>query len=158
MMYDQIKKAAEGIRNDVIRFAQELIRTPSISGEEGKLAAVCVNKLRELGYDEVFIDGIGNVGGIIKGSGGGKNVMYNSHMDHVDPGDRANWQYDPYGAEIADGFIHGRAASDVKAGMATQIYAGAILKKLGIPLKGDVIYTGVVQGIARRTDAGGQYI
>lgn len=144
-MYEQIKILAEAVREDVIAFAQKLIQTPSISGEEGVLAQLCVDKMLELGYDEAFIDEIGNIVGIIKGSGGGLNIMYNSHMDHVDPGNEANWQYPPYGAVIDQGYIHGRAASDVKGGMAAQIYAGALLKKAGIPLKGDFIYTGVVQ-------------
>lgn len=144
-MYDRIMDYTEKMKDDVIAFAQKLIQTPSTSGSEEELAKLCVDKMRELGYDEVFIDDIGNVVGIIKGSGGGLNIMYNSHMDHVDPGDESNWQYPPYGGVIADGYIHGRAASDVKGGMASQIYAGALLKKAGIKLKGDFIYTGVVQ-------------
>ncbi len=144
-MYDTIKAAAEEMRGDVISFTQKLVQTPSTSGEEGQLAQLTVDKMVELGYDKVFVDDMGNVVGIIKGSGERPNIMYNSHMDHVDPGNEANWEYPPYGAVIADGFIHGRAASDVKGGMATQIYAGALLKKAGIRLKGDFIYTGVVQ-------------
>ena len=88
--------------------------------------------------------------------------MYNSHMDHVAPGDVANWEgYDPYGGKIdicecdnADRTakemvecIHGRGASDVKSGHGFQIYAGAILLKLrqqGVKLRGDFMYTGVV--------------
>lgn len=144
-MLSNFNELSESMRDDVIAFAQKLIQTPSISGEEEALANLTVEKMKELGYDEVFIDDIGNVVGIIKGDGSGPNVMYNSHMDHVDTGERSNWKYDPYGGEIADGYIHGRAASDVKSGMAAQIYAGGLLKKAGVKLKGDFIYTGVVQ-------------
>lgn len=143
-MNDKIQNLAECYQTEVIAFAQKIIRIPSISGDEQKMADVCMAEMAKLGYDEVFRDDAGNIVGIIKGSGGGKNLMFNSHMDHVDAGDLHNWQYDPYGAIIADGYIHGRAASDVKGGTASQIYAGAILKKLG-KIKGDIIYTGVVQ-------------
>lgn len=143
-MYDKIRQLAEEYRADAVAFAQKIIRTPSISGDERAMADACMDEMVKLGYDKVFRDGAGNIIGIIKGTGGGKNLMFNSHMDHVDAGEINNWQYDPYGAVIADGYIHGRAASDVKGGTAAQIYAGAVLKKIG-RLKGDVIYTGVVQ-------------
>lgn len=144
-MYQKLVEGAKSLQQDVVEFARQLVRTPSISGQEKNLADLCLEKMKELGYDEMFRDGAGNVVGIIKGTGGGANIMYNSHMDHVDPGDPSNWEYPPYEAQIADGCIHGRAASDVKCGLASQIYAGAMLKKLGIKLKGDYIFTGVVQ-------------
>jgi len=143
-MYDKILELSKEMEQDVISFAQKLIQTPSISGGEKALADLCMDEMKKLGYDEVFRDGAGNIVGIIKGTGEGKNIMYNSHMDHVDPGDIKNWEYDPYAAVIDGEYMHGRAASDVKGGMASQIYAGAVLKKLG-KLKGDFIYTGVVQ-------------
>lgn len=92
--------------------------------------------MRQLGYDEVFIDAIGNVVGVLRGSGDGVNLMFNSHIDHVDPGNEALWQYPPFGGVVAGGYLHGRAASDVKGGLATQIYAGALLRQAGIPTIG----------------------
>jgi len=145
MIYNKFIEFSNELKGDVIAFAQKLIQTPSLSGSEGDVAQLCLNEMKKLGYDEVFIDDIGNVVGIIKGTGDGPNIMFNSHMDHVDPGDESNWEYPPYGAVIADGYIHGRSASDVKGGLAAQIYAGAILKKLGVKPKGDFIFTGVVQ-------------
>lgn len=144
-MYDTLNNMAEDVRDDVIGFAKKLVQTPSISGNEDELAQLTVKKMEELGYDEVFVDDMGNVVGIVKGEGAGPNVMYNSHMDHVLPGEEANWEFPPYGGVIADGYLHGRAASDVKSGMASQIYAGHLIKKSGVKLKGDFIYTGVVQ-------------
>ncbi len=75
--------------------------------------------MRTLDYDEVFTDKIGNVVGIIKGDGTGPSIMYNSHMDHVDPGEESLWEYAPYSGEVAGRFVHGRAASDVKSGLAS---------------------------------------
>lgn len=144
-MYDILNTMAHDVRDDVIRFAQQLVQTPSISGQEEGLAQLTVKTMNELGYDEVFVDDMGNVVGIVKGEGSGPNVMYNSHMDHVSPGEESNWEYPPYGGVVDGGYIHGRAASDVKCGMASQIYAGHLIKKSGIKLQGDFIYTGVVQ-------------
>lgn len=143
-MYERYSQEVGAWRDEIVCFAQELIRTPSLSGEEGSIAELMAERMRRLGYDEVQIDDAGNVVGIIRG-GDGPAVLFNSHMDCVSPGERSNWKHDPYGGEEADGFLHGRGASDVKGAIAAQIYAGALIKRLGIPLKGDLVITGVVQ-------------
>nr|WP_132251651.1 M20/M25/M40 family metallo-hydrolase [Natranaerovirga pectinivora] len=146
----------------MIEFVQKLIQTPSMSGEEKDVADLNIAEMEKLGYDEVFRDDQGNVVGIVKGTEPGPTIMYNSHMDHVSPGDVDNWEgYDPYGGFIdrckVDNqdkepdeaeCVHGRAASDVKGGEAVQIYAGGLLVKLrekGFPIKGNFMFTGVVQ-------------
>ena len=144
-MDTKIIDAAAKLKEEMFTFAQSLIQTPSLSGEEKAVAELCESEMVRLGYDEVFIDGIGNVVGIIRGSGDGCNLMYNSHMDHVDPGNETLWDFPPYGGIMEGGYIHGRAASDVKGGLAAQIYAGALLRQARIPLRGDYIVTGVVQ-------------
>lgn len=161
-MVEEIKKLSKDLKSDMVRFAQKLIQTPSISGDEEAVADLYIEEMKKLGYDEVFRDDWGNVIGIVKGTVEGPAIMYNAHLDHVDAGDISEWEgYDPYGAEIdvaeaenQDGtgtemveVIHGRAASDVKGGAACQVYAGHILVKLkekGLPVKGDFIFTGVV--------------
>jgi putative selenium metabolism hydrolase len=157
-----IKEIADELFGDMVAFSQKLIQTPSISGTEKGLADLDIAEMEKLGYDEVFRDDQGNVVGIVKGTEPGPTIMYNSHMDHVSPGDIANWEgYDPYGGLIdickvdtkdkqpdEAECIHGRGASDVKCGEAVQIYAGGLLVKLkekGIPMKGDFMFTGVVQ-------------
>jgi len=162
-IFEELKEIKEEFKTEVIEFAQKLIKTPSISGTEKEIADIYLSEMKKLGYDEVFRDDMGNVVGIINGTEVGPAIMYNSHMDHVSPGDVNNWQgYDPYGGkvdiclvdnqdktvkELAE-CIHGRAASDVKGGAAAQIYAGASLIKLrekGFKFKGRFIFTGVVQ-------------
>lgn len=161
-MKEAIKRISEEMFEDMKAFAQKLIQTPSISGEEKDVADLNMAEMNKLGYDEVFRDDHGNVIGLVKGTEEGPTIMYNSHMDHVSPGDYDNWEgYDPYGGLIdicavdtknkeADQAecIHGRAASDVKGGEAVQIYAGGLLVKLkeaGYPVKGTFMFTGVVQ-------------
>ena len=99
-MLTKLKEVSAGFEDEVIEFAQELIQTPSISGEEKEVADLLLAKMKDLGYDEVFRDEMGNVVGVVEGAKEGPTIMYNSHMDHVSPGDPDNWEgYDPYGGE-----------------------------------------------------------
>lgn len=161
MESELIKLAAE-LKPAAVDFCQRLIRVPALSGEEKGVADLYLNEMEKLGFDEVFRDSWGNVVGIIKGTKPGPTIMYNCHLDHVDPGDYSEWMgYDPYGAAIdidemenQDGtalektaVIHGRAAADVKGGGACQIYSGALLLRLrekGYQISGNYMFTGVV--------------
>ncbi|WP_161940189.1 M20/M25/M40 family metallo-hydrolase [Anaerotruncus rubiinfantis] len=143
-LLSQFNAKAKEVKEDMIDFAQRLIRTPSESGKEGDVAQVILAELKKLDFDEAYVDPIGNVIGIIKGTGDGPNILYNCHMDHVAPGNLDDWEYPPYSAEIADGWIHGRAASDTKGAMAPQVYAAYLIKACGVKLKGDIILTFVV--------------
>lgn len=161
-MFQKLNELATQLKPQTVDFCQRLIRVPAISGDEKGVADLYLAEMEKLGYDEVFRDEWGNVVGMIKGSEPGPTIMYNSHLDHVDPGDYSEWEgYDPYGAaiDIVDvenqdrtglekaEVIHGRAAADVKGGGAAQIYAGYALIKLremGYKLKGNFMFTGVV--------------
>ncbi|MBI5166671.1 MAG: M20/M25/M40 family metallo-hydrolase, partial [candidate division NC10 bacterium] len=145
MISETIKKAAEKMREPMVAFARRLIQTPRPSGDEGEVAKVVSREMERLGYDRVFHDEAGNVVGLIRGRCAGGSVMFNTHLDHVDPGRRELWKYDPYGAAIADGYIHGRGASDVKGAIASQVYGVALVKALGLPILGNVLVTAVVQ-------------
>jgi putative selenium metabolism hydrolase len=142
-------KKVDLIKDDLVEFTQEVIRIPSITGDEKGVAEATLTKLQEMGFDEAWIDGIGNVIGILKGSGKGPNVMLNTHLDEVPAGRRENWEHDPFGAEIdAEGRIHGRGAVDIKGGMAAQLYAMKMLKDIrdekGVAFPGDIIFSSVV--------------
>ncbi|HEY9722380.1 MAG TPA: M20/M25/M40 family metallo-hydrolase [Oscillatoriaceae cyanobacterium] len=135
----QLVEQAERWRSEIVAFTQELIRTPSLTGQEGALAELLASKMRELGYDQVVIDELGNCVGRIRGAQTGPSVLFSVHLDSAEAGDRSQWQFDPYGAELQDGFLHGRGASDHKAALAAMVYAGALLKRLGVPLAGDFV-------------------
>jgi putative selenium metabolism hydrolase len=108
-----------------IRFAAELVRIPSLPGEEEGVALRIVDELRALGFDDVAVDRAGNVIGRVAGKGDAPAVMLSSHMDVVDVGDAGAWEYAPYGGVIADGCLHGRGSMDVKGPLAVQVYAAA---------------------------------
>jgi acetylornithine deacetylase/succinyl-diaminopimelate desuccinylase-like protein len=67
---------------------------------------------------------------------GGPTVALNAHGDVVPPGE--GWTHPPYGGEIADGYIYGRATAVSKGDFATFIFAVRALEAAGLPLKGGV--------------------
>jgi succinyl-diaminopimelate desuccinylase len=107
----------------MLSFCQALIRTPSPTGGEGPLADLIAAEMKELGYDEIQRDEAGNVIGTIRATDPTcPSILFTAHMDQVSPGDLSRWDYDPFGGESADGWIHGRGASDTKGAIATQVH------------------------------------
>jgi len=108
-----------------VHFAAELIRIPSLPGDEGAVARRIVDELRALGFDDAQVDRAGNVIGRIRGTGDAPSVMLSSHMDVVDVGDPDGWEHDPHQGVVAEGYLHGRGAMDLKGPLAIQLYAAA---------------------------------
>jgi putative selenium metabolism hydrolase len=137
-------------RDGISRFAQQLVRTPSLSTQEGEVAALIAQEMCAIGYDSVTIDRMGNVIGVLQARGddserGGRRLLYNGHMDTVDIGDPNEWSRDPFGGEIIDGVLYGRGASDMKGALASMVYAGKALIDAGITLGGELCVVAVVQ-------------
>ena len=131
---------------DCVDFTQRMIQTPSMSFEEEALAALIADEMRTLGFDEVWLDEIGNVNGRLHGQDRTlPALVLNSHTDHVDPGDPALWSSPPYAGEIVDGKIVGRGACDIKGPLAVQIYSLAALIRNGERPLRDVVFSGVVE-------------
>jgi putative selenium metabolism hydrolase len=145
----QLAAQAEASREAIVGFAQALVRTPSLCGQEGALAELLVAKLKELGYDEAYQDELGNVVGRIRGQGTGPSVLFTTHLDTLDPEAVGAWEVPPYEARVADGHLMGAGASDHKGAIAAMVYGGALLKQLNAPLKGDYVFAGVVQANAK---------
>jgi acetylornithine deacetylase len=89
-------------------------------------------------------EGRPNLGGTLKGNGGGRSLMLTGHIDVVPPGPREHWQTDPFTAAVADGFVQGRGAVDMKGGVASMLMAVEVLKELDVKFAGDVVFTTVV--------------
>ncbi len=126
----EINRAAQAAAPDAIAFLQDLIRTPSLSGDEGAVVELIERRMRAVGFEETRIDPFGNVLGRI--GRGPRTLAFDAHVDTVDVGDRRLWQIDPFAATIANGAVHGRGASDQKAGMAALVCAGALIKQLAV--------------------------
>ena len=132
--------------DDCLGFAQRLIQTPSMPGNEGRLAALVAKELRHLQFDQVWIDEAGNVSGRIHGRDRELGaIVLNSHLDHVDPGDVSLWPAPPYAGEVIEGRLHGRGACDIKGPLAVQVYSMAALRRANLSPRRDLIFCGVVE-------------
>lgn len=143
-------------------FLAGLIAVPSLSGretaamryvEESFSQLCCVARvaltnalLKDRDYSDpvpgIEYDGRYNLRGVLGGTGGGRNLLLNTHVDTVPP---AQGQVDPYTAAVRDNAIFGRGACDAKGQVATIYLAIATLLKLGVPLRGDLIAHLVVE-------------
>lgn len=94
--------------------------------------------------DKLSYRGRPNVVARLAGSGGGRSLILNGHIDTVTVEPREAWTFDPFGAEIAEGRMVGRGTSDMKGGLAAALMALTCLREAGVPLRGDVIVQSVV--------------
>lgn len=125
------------VTDELLAFTQALVRIQSYSGEEGPLAHYILGEMQRLGFDEACIDRSGNVWGRV--GKGGRSILFDLHLDTVAVTDAAEWARAPFSGEIADGYLWGRGAVDMKSGMAASIYAAAIAKSQGL-LDGKTVY------------------
>lgn len=133
--------------DSALHFLQKLIQTPSLPGKEEEVAKLVEAEMLALGYDEVWRDEVGNVIGLIRGRGEAPAIMFNTHLDHVDPGDAAAWPSygQPYSGAIYEGKVWGRGASDIKGPLAAQVHGVAQIIPAAQRPAGDVYVTGTVQ-------------
>lgn len=125
------------LSQDLLAFAQELVRIRSYSGQEEQLARCIAAKMEVLGFDEVRIDPYGSVVGRV--GSGKKVILFDSHMDTVRVNDEAAWKVPPFSGEIVDGWLWGRGSVDMKSGAAASVYAALAAKQLGL-LAGKTVY------------------
>lgn len=121
----------------LVEFARSLVRIRSYSDHEGELARHIAEKMRELSFDEVFMDSTGNVVGRI--GNGPRKILFDSHMDTVEVNDEQDWDLPPFSGEIKDGRLYGRGSVDMKSGLAASVFAAVAARELGY-LSGKAVY------------------
>ena len=140
-----ILNCIDGRRDDMIAFAQELIRTPSEtpSGCEREVAVLIESHMRDLGIESIETHARKpdrpNLLARIPFGDAGPRLILNAHTDTKDVGDRSRWSVDPFGAEIKDGCMYGRGAADMKAALAAQLYAAVALRDVGVEAPGEIM-------------------
>ena len=77
------------------------------------------------------------------GSGEGRSLIFNGHVDVVAATHADGWRSDPRRAEVRDGLLYGRGACDMKGGVAAMTFAAEVLAELVGPLAGDLIVSTV---------------
>ncbi|NOY49628.1 MAG: YgeY family selenium metabolism-linked hydrolase [Chlorobi bacterium] len=141
-IYSKIKILSEKYKDYTANNLSRLVQIKSLSTREKEVQLELKRQLLEAGVDEVTIDGLGNVIGRI---GNGKRVLaIDGHMDTVDMGNAGNWDFDPLGGEIKDGFVHGRGTVDQEGGPAAFVTSARILKELGFDKDLTVYFVGSV--------------
>ena len=145
----ELAQLAHDYEADMVRFLRDLIAIPAESCHEGAVIARIRQEMEKVGFEEVRIDPMGNILGRI---GSGRTVvMMDSHTDTVGIGDPREWTWDPYQGKVENGYIYGRGACDQRAGMTSMVYAGKLIKELG--LEGD--YTLWMVGSVQEEDCDG---
>ncbi len=139
----QIRQQAKRYRDETARSLSEIVKIPSLSGDEQNVIEAIGTMLDELGFDEVRTDGLGSL--VARIGGGDKKLAIDAHIDTVDTGDRGQWEFDPFGGEIRDGWVLGRGAVDQKGGAASMITAGRILKDLSYSEDLSVYFTFTIE-------------
>jgi acetylornithine deacetylase len=155
----------KGHRAKGTRLLQKLVQEGSIRGNESKAQAIIVEKCRELGLrvdiweigdkelrehpafcsDRESFHGNPNVVGVLKGSGGGKSIILNGHIDVVPEGDLNAWKHEPFSGRIENNRLYGRGSTDMKGGTVSLLLALEAILANQIKLKGDVIFESVIE-------------
>ncbi|HEX3702081.1 MAG TPA: ArgE/DapE family deacylase [Vicinamibacterales bacterium] len=160
--YDAIDRAISSLRDDLLAFAQRLVRIPSVPGHEAPAQQCAADQMRALGLDVAVIaptraelsshpafcdDGLPveerpSVVGIWRAPerrAGARSIALNGHLDVVSPGNEALWSDSPWSGRIAGGRLHGRGSCDMKGGVACAVFAIAALQRAGLAPGADVL-------------------
>ena len=132
------------IQDEVTRHLVELIRidTSNPPGNEGSALEYIADVLSEAGIDSRVLEmanGRPNLVARVKGSGAEKPLLLFGHIDVV-PAGRAGWTYEPFSGTVADGFVWGRGAVDMKHIVAAMLTAVVRARRVGLALQRDLIF------------------
>ena len=135
--------------DEEVRFLQQLVQVPTDTppGHNAPHADRTAELLQAFGFKaeqhavparDVQAAGLASITNLVvrRRYGAGRTVGLNAHGDVVPPGE--GWTHDPYGGEVVDGQLFGRAAAVSKCDFATFIFATRALESLGLPLQGGV--------------------
>ncbi len=152
---------------DIVAEVSTLVRIPSISGsdEENSILEVIADRLHEAGAEvdhwkipladtltapdfpgsEVQRSRGSGLVGRVAGSGGGRTLMLNGHVDVVPPGDAGSWPSgDPFDGAVSGGRVYGRGSCDMKGGVVAARWALQSLTAVHAPLQGDLLLACVI--------------
>lgn len=122
------KMLAQERVEEVVQLCSSLVKIPSFSGEEQKIAIYIKQYAEEIGFDEVKIDELGNVAAIINGVEDGPTVLLDGHIDTVRV-QESNWSKNPFSGDVRDGKIYGRGTSDMKGAVSAMLLAASYYAK-----------------------------
>ena len=125
------ENAAEGYREDLVRFLRDLIAIPAETGDEEARCRRVMEEYERLGFDECFFDELGTV--VARIGDGPRVLLMDGHIDCVGIGDPASWDFDPHKGKLEDDEIWGRGAVDELPGVVCMAYGAKLLMERGVP-------------------------
>lgn len=129
----------------MLKLLADLVKIPSVCGEELKIAKFIEGWLRENDLPAEMLQAKPDRPDVItrlKGSEPGPRILLNGHMDTVAPG--SGWARNPFGAEVEGNRMYGRGTLDMKSGLACILSAAAACKEKGLPRRGELLVAAVV--------------
>lgn len=155
---DAIRDAVVALRPQIVEALQTLVQIPSETGQEGLAQEAVAGMMAAAGLDidawepdrsalmpfaesvtlPPTFAGRPNVVGVARGTGNGRSLILNGHIDTVEVGDRSHWSVDPLAGVVRDGHLFGRGACDMKGGIVANLFAVRALQLAGLRAKGDV--------------------
>ncbi|MCH8907046.1 MAG: ArgE/DapE family deacylase [Candidatus Heimdallarchaeota archaeon] len=171
-MKDHETKAHEWLTNnkdELIELAQDLIKIPSVTGNEITCQRFLVQKLEKMGltpnlvypsikdlrsHEDFFettsfvkfgYEDRPNVTSVIKGTGDGPSLCLSGHIDVVSPEPVNQWTRKPFGGEVEGNLLYGRGAGDMKGGLAAMVFATRAIIETETKLKGDLFLESTIE-------------
>jgi acetylornithine deacetylase/succinyl-diaminopimelate desuccinylase-like protein len=132
--------------DEAVRLTQEIVRIPSVVGEERELSDALAARMSVMGFDRVeqqeVLPGRANVIGTVESGRPGPTLVLTGHIDTKPV--CLGWDDDPYSGRLENGRLHGHAVMDMKAGVAALVAAGAAMSRCRDVWRGTVLVAGVV--------------
>lgn len=136
-------------QDELLTLAGDLIKIPSENppGDCTEVATWIHDYLRGQGIDSTIHDaGDGRLNVISHRPGNGANgrhLVLSGHHDVVPVGDVSGWTFPPFAGDVVDGFLRGRGASDMKAGLGAALFTYVLAHRLDLPLAGTLSFASV---------------
>ncbi len=163
-MITKLKHQTRADSDLAISLLQNLVRIPSITGDESTIQSFLRKELENLKLevddcessreqlqnhpafsdDGISLEGRTSLVARWRGTGGGRSLILNGHVDVVPPGDLNAWNDGPWSGNVHDGLLYGRGSCDMKGGIVTALLAVVILQKMGLQPRGDLLIECVI--------------
>ncbi len=163
---EKIIAAVDALSDQIHNFTARLVAQPSTLGNEQGVLGVMEQGMRRFGLSPqrigmdseelrahpwfgplpVTSEGRYSLAAVRPADGkGGRSALFNGHLDVVSPEPVEFWKTDPFVPMVKDGWMHGRGAGDMKAGVSAMLHAAAAVERAGFGLAAPLTIEGVIE-------------